>query len=310
MFAKAGEVSTKDKMKIHLGYASPQAVLVQYVGKSQGFFLRRGVDLELVSVRGAIITQALIGGSLEMGVSPTAPYLARLKGADLVFFACIGNVVKNDIVAGPGIQKVSQLKGKKFGLSTFGDRTDFLTRYMLKREGLEPSRDVAFVAVGEPSQRLIALQSKIIDATILSGGYLVQARQQGLKVLETPPIPFLREAQVTTQRFLKEKRPVVKAYLEGLIESIHFFLTQKEKTKGTIAQFLKTRDASVLEDSYNDVALTIDRKPYPTEEAIQNIFQMVAESEPKAKEKSPMEMWDLSLLKEIDQSGWIDGLYK
>jgi hypothetical protein len=37
---------------------------------------------------------------------------------------------------------------------------------------------------------------------------------------------------------------------------------------------------------------------------------MVAESEPKAEEKSPMEMWDLSLLKEIDQSGWIDGLYK
>jgi ABC-type nitrate/sulfonate/bicarbonate transport system substrate-binding protein len=214
------------------------------------------------------------------------------------------------MVAGPGVQKPQQLKGKKFGLGTFGDRTDFLTRYMLKREGLEPGRDVVFVAVGEPSQRLMALQNRIIDATILSGGYVVQARQQGLKVLETPPVPFLREAQVTTRRFLTEKRPAVKAYLEGLVESIHFFLTQKEKTKRLLASFLRSQDASVLEESYNDVALTIDRKPYPTEEAIQNVFQMIAESEPKAREQNPMAMWDLSLIKELDQSGWIDSLYR
>ena len=77
-----------------------------------------------------------------------------------------------------------------------------------------------------------------------------------------------------------------------------------------MAVLLRTQDRDMLEDSYNDLALTIDRKPYPTKEAIRNTFQMVAQADPKALEANPMSMWDLSLLKELDQRGFIDSLYR
>ena len=51
-------------------------------------------------------------------------------------------------------------------------------------------------------------------------------------------------------------------------------------------------------------------KPYPTIKGIQLILDQLSQNNPKAKTAKPEEFIDTTVLKEIDQSGFIDQLYK
>jgi ABC-type nitrate/sulfonate/bicarbonate transport system substrate-binding protein len=293
------------------GYSSPEAALVLAVGKEKGLFEKHGVDLQLVQIRGgSIITQAIIGGSLHLANATTPPYLAKAGGIHLTYIACNGSRIKIALAAQKGIKTVEQLKGKTIGSQTLGGRVDFLTQLILRRAGLDPKKDVKMLVTGGPAERLMAMKNGIGDATVLSAGFLVQAEKAGFEILDVPAIPFLREPIFAAPAFLKAHEDKATAFLKGLVESVWFFLNRKEESMRIIGRFLKSNDTEVIEESYRDLASVMDRKPYPSEEAIRNLFQMVVASEPKAKSIDPMELWDLTLLRRLDESGFIDALWR
>ena len=297
--------------KIFYGYSSPESALVLAVGKDKGLFERHGIDLQLVQIRGgSVITQALIGGSIQIANATTPPYLAKVGGVHLTFIACNGSRIKVALAAQKGIKRVEQLKGKTIGSQTLGGRVDFLTQLLLRKAGLDPKRDVKMLITGAPGDRLMAMKNGITDATVLSAGFLVQAEKAGFEIIDVPAIEFLREPMFTSPAFLKNHEDQVTAFLKGLVESIWYLLNKKEESLKVIARFMKSNDADVVEESYRDVTSVMDRKPYPTEEAIRNLFQMVVASEPRAQAIDPMELWDLALLRRLDESGFIDALWK
>jgi NitT/TauT family transport system substrate-binding protein len=308
----ATRISTATQLtKLFYGYSSPESALVLAVGKDKGLFEKHGIDLQLIQIRGgSIITQALIGGSIQIANATTPPYLAKVGGVHLTFIACNGSTIKIALAAQKGIKKIEQLKGKTLGSQTLGGRVDFLSQLLLRKAGLDPKRDVKMLVTGGPADRLIAMKNGITDATVLSAGFLVQAQKAGFEIIDAPASPFLREPMFVAPAFLKSHEERVTAFLKGLVESIWYFLNRKEESMRIIARFLKTSDADVLEESYRDLESIMDRKPYPTEEAIRNLFQMVLQSEPKAKTIDPMELWDLTLLRRLDESGFIDALWK
>jgi hypothetical protein len=53
-----------------------------------------------------------------------------------------------------------------------------------------------------------------------------------------------------------------------------------------------------------------EKKPYPTLKGIQFQIDDVAKRNPKAKGAKPEDFVNVTILKELDQSGFIDKLYK
>src|SRR3569833_220433 len=83
------------------------------------------------------------------------------------------------------VKSWSDLRAKSVGISTYGALTDFLTRYALRKHGLEPERDVQVVQAGGSPQSAQTLKAGRLDADILSPPYKWSLADAGFTVLGT-----------------------------------------------------------------------------------------------------------------------------
>jgi hypothetical protein len=61
---------------------------------------------------------------------------------------------------------------------------------------------------------------------------------------------------------------------------------------------------------YNDLSRILQAKPYATIPAISNVYEISIEQDKAAEKTDPMALWDFHYLRRIDDSGFIDNLYK
>jgi hypothetical protein len=102
-------------------------------------------------------------------------------------------------------------------------------------------------------------------------------------------------------------RNVMRAYVEG----IHYYKTHRAESIAILAKYLKTSDDDVLAEVYDDIGLRLTAaKPYPTLRGIGIMLREIAASTPKTATARPEDFVDLTFVKELDASGFIDRLYK
>ena len=83
----------------------------------------------------------------------------------------------------PEIKTPEQLKGGAVAISRFGSASDFIVRYALQRLGLTPVKDVAILQVGSLTERLAAMETKRVQATVLAPPAMYQAQMRGFNML-------------------------------------------------------------------------------------------------------------------------------
>jgi hypothetical protein len=94
--------------------------------------------------------------------------------------------------------------------------------------------------------------------------------------------------------------------VKALVLGIHYARSHREETERILAGLRQRVPESNA--TYNSVAKLLP-KPYPDHQAIANAYELCCMKEPKAKELSPIALWDLHYLRELDDSGFIDRLY-
>ena len=95
------------------------------------------------------MVQALVGGDIRISqVGGAAPLAARLRGAEIKIIAVAFNTLALSMITQTDIRAITDLKGKRLGISRFGSNTDFGTRYLLKKHNIA-DRDVTFLQFGE-----------------------------------------------------------------------------------------------------------------------------------------------------------------
>ncbi len=228
--------------------------------------------------------------------------------------AGLTNVLAYSLVVAPEIKKPEDLKGKNLSVSRFGSNSDYATRKILLKWGLRPDVDVAVLQIpgGQPA-RLAAVQTRQIHCMVAQPPVTNLARKFGLNILAEPE--DFGGAYPTTPiasrvSFIKEKRDTVRKFMKALVEGIHVYKTQKDFSKKVIAKYVKVNDAEVLEDSYQFFSRLVPIKPYPTIEGIKEALAELGEKDPKARAAKPEDFADMSFVKELDASGFIDGLYR
>jgi hypothetical protein len=116
----------------------------------------------------------------------------------------------------------------------------------------------------------------------------------------------------TTRRYIRENPAVVEKYIKSQIEAVHRIKTDRVAGMNVLVKYLGSQDKEILEKTYDDVSndRKLPPKQYPTLEGIKNILDPLAETDPKAKAAKPEDFVDMSFVRELDQSGYIDSLYK
>ena len=214
---------------------SPQYAPV-WIAKEAGFFKRNGVNAQLVYMRGGIVaTQALVSNDVNfINAGGGGVVDAVLGGADIVMIACPIEQEPQVLVTRREIKEFSQLKGKKFAVNSLAGPAMLSLKIILAAAGLDPERDVSFLAVGPSSSRFGALQLGQVDATTLAPPFTFAARKAGYTFFED--LPGMKESELpnaalaTSRKFADAEPLATEMVVKSVIEGIHFYKTEKIKS--------------------------------------------------------------------------------
>jgi NitT/TauT family transport system substrate-binding protein len=301
--------------KVTVGYSAIGAVhFPAWLAKESGIFRKNGLDVQLVYFTGGTTAvMALLSRDAPI-IQMAGPAIvsANLRGADTVMIA--GGFVTADqwLTSRPDIKTAEQLKGGSIAIARFGGLADFMVRIALKRLGLIPVQDVAIVQIGGGPERLSALAKGKVQAAMLGSPDSFIAQKKGFYTLVSVSLPYQGAGVATTRRFIRESPEIVKRYIKSQIEAIHRIKTDRETGRRVLAKYLALQDREILEKTYDDISADdkLPPKQYPTLEGIKNILEPLAQTDPKAKAAKPEDFVDMRFIKELDESGFIDDLYK
>jgi len=124
-------------------------------------------------------------------------------------------------------------------------------------------------------------------------------------------LEYQHTSVATSRALIKSKPDLVRDFMRAYIEGIHYAKTHRRETVEVLAKYLRTDDKEVLDDTYESIVQTlVPEKPYPTQKGVQIILREFGAKDPAARAARPEQFMDISIVKELDSSGFIDRLYK
>ena len=305
--------------RVLLGYSSLSSNQTPvWVGKEEGFYKRFGIDAELILIEGGTRgAQALISGDMPTIFMSGQPVIsARARGSDLVLIGGVVNKMNYILASAPGIKRPEDLKGRRVGITQIGSSSYHAVMLALKHWGMDARRDkVTMLQVGNQAARVASLQTGGSDAVIVNPGLATTLRERGFNVLADfteLPIPYPQQVLAARERTLKNDPDLVERILKGFVAANTFSLDpkNKERVKAILARYLRLESIEKAEEHYQSALKVLPKKPYVDMVGISSMIEFMAEADPLVSKVKPEEVVNHTILKKLDESGFLDQPYK
>jgi NitT/TauT family transport system substrate-binding protein len=286
------------------------------VAQKAGLFERHGLQGQIVYFsNGTIAASALLSGDVKISLmSANATLAAAIAGAEVVQIGGLTNKLDYGLMVLPSVKSIQELKGQSLGIAGFGGASDFAANYIIRKEGMIPGRDIILMAVGGQQERLTALASGKLKAVLLQPPFTKRAEKLGYRRLvdfASLDLEFQTLGYATTRSYLRADREACLNFLKAATEATYYFKSHKNESIKILAAFLKTDDSDALEETYNlNARYLIPELPYSSVKGLHNTLELMAYRNPKARTQDPREVIDDSLVKSMEESGFIAYLRK
>ena len=261
-----------------------------------GVYRKHGFVVENIQVgSSATVVQALLAGEVSFAHVGAVPVVAAVaSGSDLKIIAVFINRFNYVMVSVPEVRRLQDLKGKTLAISRLGSGDEFATREALRRWNLDPDKDVRFLQVGLTLARLAALQSRHIQATLLSPPQIVEVQRMGLNILADLTdldVEYAHYTLVTKGSLIAESRPFVERFFKAYVDGIKYYRSNPEPAMAYLRKFSKLNDAE-LRIVYDNLRNRIREEPVPTTGGVRTIIKSLRGE--KEKELDPRQVIDTS----------------
>ena len=313
LMSAAGD--TAEVTRIRVGYPSPSASFSPlFVAKEGRLFEKQGLAAELLYLQGVQITQVHVARQVDFTVTGAPlPLQASVEGADLILAASSIDKFIYKLIVDPSIKTPAGLKGKTIGITRFGSLPDVAIRLLLKGWGMNPDKDVTLIQVGRMTDMVVALAGKRIDAGVISDPTSFQAEKLGMRRLldmADVDIEFANVAVAVSRAYTKSDRGVVLRFLKAYIDGTHAFLTDRELAIKALRKYAGSDDPDILAKTYDLFSSKYIKKiPALSLKGVENTLAMIAERNPKAKNRRAEEFVDTSLIEELERTGFIKSVW-
>ena len=307
-FAASDVGGRPEKTDIVVAYPQPSGVFTPlYVSYEAGLFKKYGlnVKLQLLSPQGTL--QAVVSGSADIGASGDI-ITARLQGARVKFF---GGGVQQYVLQMWGAKEITDiqlLKGKTVAVSFPGAATDITAREALKKNGLNPDKDVKFLYAQTIPAILTAIVTGNAAAGVLSAPNTLKAREAGLNLLVDIGklnIPGLQSAFWTTEEYLKQNPNIIYAFLKGYAEGVSLSRNDPADAKRAISKHAKIDESKMIDETYSSFLAYWAASLSVRAEVIQAHLAYLDEKQfPQAKNIDLREFFDNSFVDNLERSGY------
>src|SRR6266478_4208308 len=226
-----------------------------WVAQESGLFTKHAVNVDLKYLAATTAVQGMVGGGEEVGLVGNQGIDAKLEGADLIYIASSLPVFVFQLYARPEIKSIADLKGKVVAVTQPAASTDYAMRIVLKRNGLEPDKDVKIIYAQDINGVLNSVSAGNAAAGIMSAPTSIRGKAAGLRSIvdvTALKVPFLFTAMLSSPKVMREKNEALTRFLRGYIEALALIRKDKETTMKSMGKYLKTTDREVLESVYED----------------------------------------------------------
>ncbi len=289
--------------RISVAYASISPSMAGvWMAKEIGAFERNGLNVDLVFISsGATSIQALVGGSVHAALGASnAVVAAILKGAPMIAVSSNTSRPGMALWVQPEIQRAEQLQGKTLAITRFGSTSDFVTRLIIKKLGIDGKVDIRqFGGVVEADAGFRARQAEGRVASQAPGPQarlLVDAAELG--------IPFSMNLLAVSNDYYRKSPKSVEAIVAAYIEGIAALKTRKPQALKMLEKYMGPRGGGP-ELHYDFVTKYLSNVPRVDPAAVDTVLEMVGQSGP-----SKTKIFDNSIVDRLVQQGLIDKLHK
>jgi NitT/TauT family transport system substrate-binding protein len=301
--------------RLRISYSGPSiSNALLWVSKEGKLFEKNGLDVEVIYLAGSLGQSAVIAGETQFAVyTGLLMTPARLQGADVTMIASFLDHLLSRLVVRADIRSAADLRGKRLGITRFGTASDFGMRLMVSKLGLNPDRDVSILQIGDNPTRLVALQAKSIDGAIFDPPEYRKAVEAGGHVLfnlEETIIPYQHAGLVTTRKSISSRPDITRRVVKSIVEGAALVRQEPAVTRWALSARLHIKDGRELQETYQLLAGFTRPKPYPSLDGFRAILSSLTNRMPAAKTADPKDFSEPTFIEELDQSGFIDSLYK
>jgi len=304
--------ATAQEMSLRAVYNALSGVMGPiWVAQDANLFSKHGVSVDLKYLAATTAVQGMVGGGEEIGLVGNQGIDAKLEGADLLYIASCLPTFVFQIYARPEIKSLADLRGKTVAVTQPAASTDYAMRIVLRRNGLEPDKDVKILFTQDINAVFTSVNVGNAAAGIMSAPTSLRAKAAGLKPIVNVTeikIPFLFTAVLSSPKIIREKNEAVIRFLRGYIEAMAVIRKDREVTIRSLGKFLKTTDREVLESVYEEYKEVFPKSPLVTAAEVKAVLD--AAKSPKAKQMKPEEFFDNALVQKIQASGFIEQVNK
>lgn len=245
------------------------------------------------------------------GSGPMIARVMRTPGAEppteRVVLGTTHHLSRWRIFAGPEIKTLEDLKGKRLGFSGVGAVSHNYWLNFLEYMGWDPHTDVTLVG---GTLNVDALKEGKIDALMgpeLHGTMALMNDFPVLADLGDYGFPVAGSALQVNRKWYEENPEAARAFVKTGVEAIAFMKLNKAEAEKTMIKWYGIKNQEARDLFYIEL-LKMDSKPYPPYKGTRMIMQYYGGWDARTKFK-PEDFYDDSIIKELDESGYIDSLY-
>jgi ABC-type nitrate/sulfonate/bicarbonate transport system substrate-binding protein len=303
-FNSPAPAAQKEFQKLTVGYTPiAGASLPLFIAVEERIFQKYGYEVFPVFMGGSpLINSAILAGEFPIGYTGGGAVIAsHLSGSDLIAIASPLPVLTIDGWSRPEIKSVSDLRGKRVGVTRFGASSYFSALSMLESGGVKPN-EVTFIQNGGVGESFAALQGGRVDVCMIGYPFGLNAKNAGFNLLFRPSQTeyglFPTAVIAARESWLKDakNRKVAIDFLRALHEGQLLARDNATVTKRALRAFTRVDDDASLQGSFEYYREAFPSSIRVVEKAMANALKFV--DHPKAKQFDIRQSFDNSFVDE------------
>ena len=280
----AASALAQERITLGLTTRTGSTSLPYVIAEEKGLFKAEGLNAIIVIMQNQVVVNGVLSRHVDYGGTFSNFVGAAMSGAPVRIVMSVMDGADHFLVTSPNIKRVEDLKGKTFGISSFGGTPHSEAIAILRKYGLNPEKDVTFLQVGGSSARYMSLESGAINAAMLVPPFNQLAKKRGFNQLlgfnDVMSVPVGGLA-VHTQK-MKEKPDEIVKMIRALIKGLEYIRTRKSDILGLIEKQWGVKEADVRDDMYREMLGLFSKTGIGSDESMRNVIRLVRETRKNA----------------------------
>ena len=299
-----------DNLRVACPSLSSTSVFSLVVAQKEGYFKEEGLNVELLSIRGEIAIRTTLAGDVDFFTNAGSALAAAVRGVAVRLVTVFQDKPSWDLIAQPDIKTVAQLRGKNIGVMSPEGSLAVVAREMLRKNGLDPTKDVNLVTMGGDEVRFPALQTKSIQATLFSTAMSIKAQKDGFSKLGNASeyANLVEGGLATSQDKIKQNPEKILRFVRGALKGLNYYVNKREPAIKYMMDTLRMKDRELVGSIYDILTPLALREGYSDDKVLQSMIDDMKRTTKVQREIKVADVFDLSFAKkaneELKASGW------